>query len=284
MIRPRCMISIVASLHAFLLTTSPGQAQLSLSAVGTPAIINFENTLPGVGFGAWAGGGFAPGTAVAGQLDSNAWAMTGWSDGNLSFGGTQTTAVTDYTRGTSAAAVSTTGVYSFTAATIGSRSLGFQSDGVDFTPGTVTLRAVNNTGTTVTSIDVSYDLFVRNDQNRANSFNAAFSVDDGSYTSLPSLNYTSPELADAPLPLGFIQNQRSITISGLSIPNGQSFYFRWLSDDVVGSGSRDEFALDNISLTAVPEPATILAMAAFGLGLGRTIHRKFGRSRCPISE
>jgi hypothetical protein len=267
MIRLRCMISIVASLLAFLLTTSPGQAQLSMSSLGTPAVITFEDTLPGVGFGAWAGGGFAPGTAVAGQLDSNAWAMTGWSDGNLVFGGTQTTVATDYTRGTSAVTVSTTGVYSLTHSTIGSRSLGFQPDGVDFTPGTVTLRAVNNTGTTVTSIDVSYDLFVRNDQSRSTTFNAAFSVDDVSYSSLPSLNYTSTEAAE--FNLGFILNQRSTTITGLSIPNGQSFYFRWLTDDFSGTGGRDEFALDNIALTPVPEPATILALAALSVGLGR---------------
>lgn len=271
MIRLRCMISIVAGHIAFLLATSPGHAQLSMSSLGTPAVINFEATLPGVGFGAWAGGGFAPGTAVAGQLDSNAWAMTGWSNGDLAFGGTQTTAATDYTRGQTSVSVSTGGVYSLTAPTIGSRSLGFQSDSVDFTPGTVTLRAVNNTGTTVTSIDVSYDLFVRNDQSRSTSFNAAFSVDDVSYSSLPSLNYSSTEAAESGV--GFVLNQRSTTITGLSIPNGQSFYFRWLTDDFSGTGGRDEFALDNIALTPVPEPATILGLAAFGLGLGRMVRR-----------
>ena len=33
-----------------------------------------------------------------------------------------------------------------------------------------------------------------------------------------------------------------------------------------GIGGRDEFALDNIALTPVPEPATIFALAAISVG------------------
>lgn len=271
MSRLQKVISIVATAISIFSTTSSGFAQLSLSTLGTPSVVNFDSTVSGVSFGAFAGAGFEPGTATTGRLDSNAWAMTGWSNGNLTFGGTQTTANTDYTRGSSSTSVTTGGVYNFNNTSIGSNSLGFQPGGSDFAPGTVTLRAVNNTGSTISSIDFAYDLYVRNDQSRASTFNPSFSFDNTTYTDLTSLNYTSPE-ASAVGPMFLVP--RSTTITGISIPNGASFYLRWSSADVSGSGNRDEFALDNISLTPVPEPTTVLSLTAIWFYIGRIVRRR----------
>jgi hypothetical protein len=125
------------------------------------------------------------------------------------------------------------------------------------------LKLLNNTGTTVTSLEIDYVVYVRNEEGRANSFNFQHSSDNVTYTSVPVLDLTSAEAADSS-PI-WIANSRSTTIGGLSIANGIEYYLRWSGDDVSGSGSRDLFALDDISVTPVPEPAEWGLICAVGL-------------------
>ena len=54
---------------------------------------------------------------------------------------------------------------------------------------------------------------------------------------------------------------RGITISGLNLGVGEVMYLRWMGDEVLGSGNRDEFALDNITLMSVPAPGTLVLLA-----------------------
>ncbi len=234
-------------LLAFLLFIPTfASAQLSLTTSGSTVTIDFDNTLAGVNNGAFAGTGFQP-TPSAGQLNSNAWAMTGLSDGSLAFGGTQNSG--DFARGNTTVAVTTGGIYSHD--TLSQRRLMIQPAGGDWAPGTLTLRIQNNTGSPLRQIDIAYDLWVRNDQNRANSFNFSFSTDDATYTPVPSMDYTSPATAvsGAVFQLVGTSPSRRLRIAGLDIPNGGYFYARWSGADVSGTGSRDEFALDNIAVT-----------------------------------
>jgi hypothetical protein len=145
----------------------------------------------------------------------------------------------------------------------GNVGLGFQPGGSDWAPGTLTLRIQNNTGQAVGAFELSYVVYVRNDQLRGNSFNFSYSTDNSTYTAVSALDLTSTAASDA---LGLVANNRSTTLSGFSIANGGSFYLRWSGDDVNGSGSRDEFVLDDISITPVPEPTNI-ALGVFGIGL-----------------
>lgn len=200
---------------------------------------NFEN---------FSGSGFAP-TPAAGQLDSDIWRVTGLSDGSTTFGGTFDSG--DFARGTDAnGGVSTGGVYAFDVS--GNTFIGLQPGGSDVTPGTVTLKLTNDTGSAVTSIDVSYDIMVNNDQDRANSMNLAWSLDDTTYNAVAALDYTSPEASDA---LGFQAVARSTTLTGFTLADGESMYIQWQTDDVSGGGSRDELGLDNISVTVPSSPA-----------------------------
>jgi Carboxypeptidase regulatory-like domain len=229
--------------------------QLSLTNAANSQTIDFSTTISGVNNGAYAGAGFQPNPA-AGQLDSDAWAVTGLSDGSLAFGGTATTG--DFARGTSAGTgVTTGGLYALTGVVSSAPAFMVQPGGDDFTPGTLTLRIQNNGTTNITDLAISYNLFVRNDEGRANSFNFSYSTDNVTYTPVPALNYTTPEAADM---AGWVQvgtsPSRSINISGLNIPPGGFFYIRWTSDDVSGAGSRDEIALDDISVTATFVPLT----------------------------
>jgi hypothetical protein len=259
-------LTVAASLAGALAT----HAQVVFTSFTTQTI-DFDNTVSGVNNGAFTGTGFQS-SPTAGQLDSDAWAVTGWSNGNLAFGGTQTTAATDYTRGTTAAVVTTGGIYGYDVdATAGvNRALGIQPGGSDWAPGTLTLRIQNSSGSPIASVSVDYTVYVRNDQGRANSFNFSYSTDNTTYTSVASADLTSTATLDA---LGLVSNSRSVSVTGLTVTDGSFFYLRWSGADVSGAGSRDEFALDDIDISVtgapVPEPSTYAGFAgAMLLGFG----------------
>jgi hypothetical protein len=254
----RCLLAALVSLPI----SSKAIAQWNINSASSSYAIDFNNTVTGVNNGAWLGTGFQA-TPSAGQLDSDAWAVTGWSDGALAFGGTRTTATTDYTRGSSVnTAVTTGGMYAFSGGNISTgTALGIQPGGSDWAPGTVTLRLQNTTGSTITGFNLSYLVYVRNDQARSSSFNFLHSSDDSTYASIPALDLNSTAAVDA---LGFVSNSRSTTLSGLSVPNNAFYYLRWSGADVGGSGSRDEFALDSIQLSSIVIAPSITASVTGG--------------------
>ncbi len=211
--------------------------QLSITATSTDFTIDFEGTLAGVGEGEFLGNGFASNPSN-GQLDDDAWDISGFNSPS------------DLSRGSSVGGETTGGIYTFdvdATANVNS-TLGVQPGGDDFTPGTITLEIVNNTGLEVTSLDISYVVYIYNNASRANSFNFSHSSDGSSFTDISSLDLTSGEAADGSP--SWIANNRNTNISNLSIANGSSYYLRWTGDDVSGSGSRDEFALDDIVVNA----------------------------------
>jgi hypothetical protein len=225
---------------------------------GTPSItIDFSNTTQtSVGSNpstAFNGSGFEANPTTVGRLNSNAWAVTGWTDGALTFGGTRNTASTDYTRGTASAAVTTGGIYAYTGTpqSAANPCIMIQPGGGDWAPGTLTLRIQNNGTTNITQLTISYNLYVRNDQARSNSFNFSHSSDDVTYTNVSALDYTSIAASDL---LGWVlvgtAPSRSTTITGLNIAPSAFYYIRWSGADVGGSGSRDEFGLDDIAISA----------------------------------
>ena len=237
--------TLISILLAIALLPIRSEAQLSVATVGATYTIDFDATVSGVNNGTYVGTGFQP-TPAAGRADSDAWQISGFSAGNLAFGGTRTTPATDYTRGVSGGGTAAGGLYAFNGAPISGNALGVQPVDDDFTPGTIVLRIQNTTGSTLTAFDIAYNVFYRDDQARSNSFNFSYSSNNVSYTSVPALDLTSPAGPGAAV---WTLNARSTTISGLSIANNAYFYIRWRGDDVSGAGSRDEFALDDIQVT-----------------------------------
>ncbi len=215
-----------------------------ISAIGTTYTIDFDNTVSGVNNGAFTGSGFAP-NPTSGQLNSGAWSLTGMSDGALAFNGTGTSG--DYARGTSNGGVTIGGVYAKTLGT-GDIALGIQPGSSDFTPGTITLKTANTTGSSITHIEIAYDVYVYNDEDRSNDFNFSYSTDDVTYTDISALDVVSEEIAL--ITPSWERNGRFALITlPSSLANNSNFYLRWSGDEVSGSGSADEFALDNIAVT-----------------------------------
>ena len=212
---------------------------------------------PLITFDGFMGEGFSA-NPTDGQLCSNHWAVTGLSDGDLDFGGEATSG--DYTGTTTGGGVGGGGLYAYDGG-MGDLALWIQPTGGDFTQGTLTLRVQNNSGTTLNTIQVAYDLLVLNDQDRANSFNFSYSEDDVTYIEVPELDFTSPEAADDML---MLINQ-STTISSITLNDGEFIYLRWTGDDVSGGGSRDEFGLDNIVVCQAVASAGISVTPTSGL-------------------
>lgn len=232
---------------------------LSSSLFGQYQINDF-NTTQTIDFNGFEADGFTP-TPSATQLNSNDWEIIGMSDGTLNFGGTETGG--DFARGTSTGGVTTGGVYSFDVGSGNGQSLGVQPIGSDFTPGSITLRIENNTGSIIEDLEIDYDVFILNDEDRSNSFNFEHSPDNLTFSQEASLNIVSPEIQDA-TPTWEVNN-RNITLSGVNIGDGDFYYLKWTGDDFSGTGGRDEFTLDNISITAFEVTTPTIAVSTNSL-------------------
>ena len=210
--------------------------QVAISVGNPPADITFSS---------FDGSGFAT-SPTSGQLDSDEWRVNGLSDGSMNFGDTKTSG--DFARGESSGHITTGGIYSFNVGG-SNNSLGIQPGGSDMTPGNFTLKLVNTGSEPITELTVSYKIYFYNDQNRSNSFNFAYSVDDASYISISAADFSSPGTADASPSWNSVN--RTVNITGLNVAQNEFIYLQWQTDDVNGSGSRDEFALDDITFSNV---------------------------------
>ncbi|EKE43946.1 putative endonuclease/exonuclease/phosphatase [Oceaniovalibus guishaninsula JLT2003] len=193
-------------------------------------------------FNTFDGSGLAADPA-AGQLDSDLWGFTGFGSAD------------DLSRGIASGPVGTGGVYAVEVG-LGDYGLLIQPGGSDFTPGTVTLTL--ETGPSALSdVVVAYELLVRNDQPRANSFDLAYSVDGGAFTRIAP--FITTEAPDADGLRNFVFN---VTIPQ-DIAAGSTLVLQWTGDDVRGGGARDEVGLDNIRVDgletdAPPAPGIVI--------------------------
>lgn len=233
----RRLASVTLGIGVSLLWARSAAAQVSIGA--TTTTIDFTN---------FAATGFAS-SPTGSQLDSDAWAIAGFSDGDLAFGGMSVAG--DLARGLSQGGVTTAGIYAFDVDNGGGgidAALGFQPTATEFTPGTITLRLVNNTGGTLTKFNVSYEIHVYNNGDYSTSCNFATSSDNASYTALPGMNFSSPTV---PAGATWTFQLRNITVTA-AVSNNDYFYLRWSTDDAGGAaGARDEIAIDDIVISPV---------------------------------
>ncbi|WP_308916172.1 ExeM/NucH family extracellular endonuclease [Jannaschia sp. LMIT008] len=165
-----------------------------------------------------------------GQLDPDTWTFGGFSSDS------------DLSRGTTDGGERTGGVYALTQGG-GDTALWIQPGGSDFTPGFVAL-SFDTGGMAATGVRMTFDRLVLNDQDRANAFDLELSVGGGAFVPLDS--FTSPLAADA-APAIVTQ---SVAVSLPDLAADTQVTLRWTGDDVDGGGARDEFGLDDITVTA----------------------------------
>lgn len=192
-------------------------------------------------FSSYGGQGFINQPAP-GQLCSYAWDFTGFSDAYV-FGGLNVG--NDYARGGTNSGTSQGGIYEY------NDGLWIQPTGSDFTGGTATMIICNDTENTIDSLEFSFDILILNDQERSNKFDCAYSLDGTNYIQLPIMSETSIGPSTGTLNIF----QKNTNLYNLNILPDACFYLRWTGNDVSGSGSRDEFGLDNIMLNVLQAPA-----------------------------
>lgn len=239
------------------------QAQLSVTALNAEVRVDFDNGLAGVNNGTYTAiprPGIAS-TPAAGALDSDAWRVEGLAAGDTTFG--DDFSGLSFSRGTNPGGSGTSGLNAFSDVGGTNIAMGIQPAANDFSPGNITLRVQNNTGAAVSQWDLAYELWVYEDGGESRFFNWDWSIDDTTYNSLntfstvagfQSAQWTNPVSA-------------SIASVNAAVADGGFLYLRWSGGYNTGVSGRDEFAIDDISVTAIPESSAFAVLAGV-LSLG----------------
>ena len=127
---------------------------------------------------------------------------------------------------------------------------------------TIGAAFTNNTGVTVTRLGITYtgEQWRFGSTGRTDFLNFEYSTDatnltSGAWTPVPELSFTSPVNSGS---VGFLDGNTnhtfiSFTLNGLSIPDGATFFIRWVDPNV--SGADDGIGVDDFSIE--PNPADI---------------------------
>jgi uncharacterized protein len=261
----RRSLALLALASSLVLVASPARAQVSVTTLGVPYTQNFD-TLPASGSATWTNNSTIPGwfhartgtgtTIVANDGSSNA--------GNL------------YSYGTGTATERALGSVGSGNAAVGNLFWG--------------LRLQNNSGATITALDVTYTGEQwRNSAAAAQTVDFSYLVGSPTVTgslaefqsagvAVAALNFTSPITGGAAGALNgnLAANRVSLTFSigGLSIPNGTEVMLRWSDPDHTGADhglSIDDFAvtpqgaapLPNLTVTDVSQNETNAGTTTF---------------------
>lgn len=263
----RIRISGLAVCVLSVLSGATAEASLLVTSLDSRFGIDFENSVAGVNHGPFAGLGIATVPAL-GQLDADAWSVDGFSSPS------------DLSRGKSAGGVTTGGLYAFVTTPAGVPEniiLGVQPTGGDFTPGSITLALQNLTGETVTKWEIDYQIHFLNNGSRSSALNFAFGT-GGVFERIGALDFATPSARESGAAWSSVDRS---TVIEAQVRHGEYLNLRWISNDLRGSGSRDEFGIDQIGVlaqrqnSAVPEPGcATLVLMLIGVGAGYRQRRR----------
>ena len=126
----------------------------------------------------------------------------------------------------------------------------------------------NNTGTTLSRLDIAYtgEEWRLGTAARTDSLNFQYSLDatsvtTGAWTDVAALNFVTPDTATTGAKNGNAAADRTVitgAVTGLAIANGASFCIRWVDTDA--SGADDGLAIDDFSVTTTGSATPALAI------------------------
>ena len=226
-----------------------GLAAASLAGVQAQVLLTSVNTAFTENFNSFSS------TANVSWTDNST--LTGWYMNSSSTSTNLTISTGSSTTGT---------VYNYGATNSTDRAMGYLGSGGNAHTNFF-VRLKNTSGVTITSLNVSYDgeLWRSGGTQTADSNNRlVFSYATGSptlptnasqtgWTAVAGLNY-APTVSVAAGAQSGAATSLSASISGLSLANNSEIYLRWYGND--GTGTDAGLAIDNFSVTAVPEPKT----------------------------
>jgi subtilisin-like proprotein convertase family protein/endonuclease/exonuclease/phosphatase family metal-dependent hydrolase len=168
--------------------------------------------------------------------------------------GTSATTQAAGTTGTGAITGSSTGgAYNFGAgvtATATDRALGFISAGSYAAPRSIIAGITNNSGSTITSLNVGWNFEKYRSGTRA--FDWTFFHGSGSTATTAEAAGNQSYAADASTAVinPAASTAKSVTLSGLSIPTGGTYYVRWTYTGAGGSTNAQGLAIDDVTIRA----------------------------------
>ncbi len=212
-------------------------AQLSIDNVGVDYTIDFDNTVLGVNFDKLKM--FLPPNSPpdTNELDAAAWQLTPNDSG--------------FYQGPDDGGTSAGGWYSWLVNT-NSRGIGAQPTG-SFDNHSIKLKIVNNSVSIISELSISFKLYAGDDQGRnavINYFGISGTDSSGSETTDNIINNGTSTIGS------WKYITKTLTISSLNLYPGNSYYFTWQSDRGTGTGSSDEWGIDDIIVNASPSSAS----------------------------
>jgi len=226
------------------------------------AVVNDYNDFRGLGFQPGAGGG-------SGKLDSETYVIQGLADGNMDFGDTKESG--GFARGESNGGVDTEGVYAFQVSS-GNYAAGIQ-------PGSSNVSAMfrikNETGSSIKNLKITADALIFNDSDRSTKWSFEGSYNGTNFFELFSIISAETKSAS---PVWESTSLGDTYVLPIELADQQRIFVRIRASDESGSGGYDDFAVDNLSVTAVtavPEPSSsaILLLGFSGLLISRKNRR-----------
>ena len=208
-----------------------------------------------INFTSFTGSGLTPAAATAGSLDSDQWGIDLNNDGAMDadFGVSNTGA--PYNGGTVADDGTAGNVHAYNTGSPTGMGIGLvqNNSGDPDVFHSAILRIVNNTGGIITDLLVTYDVYYVGNANPRD-YTLAFehSSDNSTYLDPGTLDFT---VNDGPN--GWAAGiSPSATVSGLSIGAGETYFLKWIFQDIVNGGDNG-MAITEIELTpTVANPAS----------------------------
>jgi hypothetical protein len=238
---------VLATLFILMIQSNPLHAQMSITSLGTAFTQNFD------GIGSSATASLPSGWVV----NSTTTYSSGTNATTVAYGTTGTGAVTSTSGG------GTINWANGITASSTDRAVGFLTSGSFSSPRYLMLKMANNTGATITSLSITFDIEKYRSGSRAWTVSFFSGTDGSTWTSQSAgdqayaADANNTTIYNPPTSIS-----KTVTITGLSIAAGSSYYLYWSYIGTGGSTNAQGLGIDNFSVTAtgsVVTPAITLA-------------------------